>query len=138
MTGIHYPNLLLILPLLMNLKCCWTDIIVIIYLIIILIQHIFNYIRNFWIYRNKPLSLYLQLHAYAHAHVLYKYLCVYMCPCMCTVEVKKRKRTVVQCNIVYVVRFVVRLQLSVVAMHRSFAYYALQFLHTTHCTLYHC
>ena len=36
MTGIHYPNLSLILPLLMNLKCCWTDTIVIIAIYLIM------------------------------------------------------------------------------------------------------
>jgi len=34
MIGIHYPNLLVILPPLMILKHCWTDIIMIIYLVI--------------------------------------------------------------------------------------------------------
>ena len=34
MTEIHYPNLLLILPLSMILKHCWTDTTVIAYLIL--------------------------------------------------------------------------------------------------------
>ena len=58
MTEIHYPNLLLILPLLMILKHCWTDTTVIAYLIFILIR-ITKYIINYflWMYRHKPLSL---------------------------------------------------------------------------------
>ena len=62
MTGTHYPNLLLILLLQMNLKCCWTDTIVIVYLIMYNIYITITIIYViFWMYRHKPLSLYLQL-----------------------------------------------------------------------------
>ena len=46
----------------MNLKCCWTDTIVIVYLIMYNIYITITIIYViFWMYRHKPLSLYLQL-----------------------------------------------------------------------------
>ena len=46
----------------MNLKCCWTDAIAIVYLIMYNIYITITIIYViFWMYRHNPLSLYLQL-----------------------------------------------------------------------------